>query len=546
MRFALIALLCALAAGCGSGARGDDGAAFTNPVIAGQHPDPSAIRAADGSFWLATTSRAWAPLFPLFHSRDLVDWRRVGGLLERAPRWAAGPFWAPELLRWGDGVRAYYTARPRGRRDPLPCIGVATAARPAGPYRDRGRPLACPRGGAIDAFVARDEHGRPQLLYRRYRDGGGIWALPLRADGLALRPGRPAARLLLAPGPDDGGVVEGPAVVRRGGWFTLLFATGSCCRPPCDYEEAAARSRSLLGPYVRAPRPLLRDGARLRCNGHGTVVGDGRGRRWLLHHGVLADDPLNVRRAVVLDPLRWDDDGWPAAGDDGRPLDGGPAPLGVAQRPAPPPTPSLAGTRLDPAWEWPWDAPADARQRGGAIELRGAPGGAVLARQVPAGDLRATVRVRARGCAAGLAAVSGGQTAGETYGIELTPGGGAARAWQGATAGGAGETLATAALAGAGAAGGGADAAGGGAGAAGGGSDAAAAASGGDVELAVTIRDGGEHVGFAARRAGDGAWRELGTRATTPVNQRAIRIALTCRGPRATSARFSDLRIAAG
>ncbi|MDR9373169.1 glycoside hydrolase family 43 protein, partial [Conexibacter sp. JD483] len=387
MRIGLLALLLSLlVAGCGggSGARGDDVAAagFTNPVIAGQYPDPSAIRAADGSFWLTTTSRAWAPVFPLFRSRDLVNWTRVGGIFERAPDWMAGPFWAPELTRWGadGGVRVYYTARPRGVRDPLPCIGVASAPGPGGPYRDRGRPLFCPPSGAIDAFVLRDEHGRPQLLFRRYRNGGGIWAVPLRSDGLALA-GR--ARLLLAPGPDDGGVVEGPAVVRHDGAFTLLFATGSCCRPPCDYREATARSRSLLGPYVRDPQPLLRDGERLRCDGHGTVVGDGRGRQWLLHHGVLDDDPLNVRRSVVLDPLRWGGDGWPLAGDDGKPIDSGAAPLGVRQRPAPSPTPSLAGTRLDPGWEWPSDAPARARQRDGRIVLRGAPRGAVLARQVP-------------------------------------------------------------------------------------------------------------------------------------------------------------------
>ncbi len=373
----------------------------------------------------------------------------------------------------------------------------------------------------------RDEHGTPQLIYRRYRDGGGIWAVPLRADGLALKTARPRARLLQAPWPQDDGVVEGPAVVRRDGWFTLLFATGSCCRPPCDYRTAAARSRSLLGPYVREQEPLLRDGDRLRCNGHGTVVGDGRGRQWLLHHGVLADDPLNVRRTVVLDPLRWRDDGWPLLGDDARPLDSGAAPLGDGQGAAPPPTPSLAGGRLDPAWEWPWDAPAAARQRDGAIVLRGTPAGALLARQVPAGDVRATVRVRPQGCVAGLAAVGGGQTAGEAYGVEV--GGGAVRAWTGETASGAGETLATLPRAG--------DAA---PGADDGTPDAGASAA---VELAVEIRDGGEHVRFATRPAGASAWQQLDAQATSAPNQRAIRIALTCRGPRGTSARFSELQI---
>ncbi len=135
---------------------------------------------------------------------------------------------------------------------------------------------------------------------------------------------------------------------------------------------------------------------------------------------------------------------------------------------------------------------------------------------MPAGDLRATVRVRAQGCAAGLAAVSGGQTAGETFGIELAPGGGV-RAWQGETAGGAGVTLAPTAGAGTGA---------------------------GAIDLAVELRDGGEHVRFAVRAIGARDWRELDATATAPENQRAIRVALTYRGQRGSSASFDDLAIA--
>ncbi|HST42791.1 MAG TPA: glycoside hydrolase family 43 protein [Conexibacter sp.] len=505
-RRCLLVVLLLFVVGCG-GDKGETATTtptYANPVIAGQQPDPTVVR--DGEdFLLATTSRAWAPIFPLFRSRDLVNWERIGALLPRAPTWSAAPYWAPELTRFDGQPRAYYTARLRRDRSRA-CIGVATARRAAGPYRDLGRPLTCPPSGAIDAFVARDEDGDPYLIYRRYRDGGGIWARALRADGLAVQ-GR--EHLLLPVTPADEGVVEGPELLRRDGRFVLLFAAGGCCRPPCDYREAAARADRLLGPYERAPRLVLRDGPTLRCNGHGTTVGDGRGRRWLLHHGVLADDPVNVRRSTLLEPLHWDGDGWPVAGDDGLPVERGAAPLGVAQRPPAPTTPDLTTPALDPAWEWPWDRPARAVQRAGRIELRGEPGGAVLARQVlPATDQRAQVVVERHDCAAGIAGVEGGQDAGIVHGIELLPGGRSVRVWQGPTGGGPGRTLATAVV----------------------------ADLGDPPELTVLIDDS-QTLRFAVNG------RPLPVTATTSENQRAIRVGLTCRGPRASGATFGALAI---
>lgn len=486
------------------------GPSYTNPVIGGQQPDPTILRDGD-TFYLATTSRAWAPVFPLQRSRDLVNWEPIGSVLPRAPSWSAAPFWAPELTRWDDReTRVYYTARLREDRT-QPCIGVARAASPGGPYRDLGRPLTCPPDGAIDAFVTRDEHDAPYLVYRRFHGAGGIWAQRLSTDGLRTE-GR--ERLLLAVGPDDEGVVEGPTVTRHDGAFVLLFAAGDCCSPPCDYREAAARAPALLGPYERDPRLVLRGSAQLRCPGHGTLIDDGRGGEWFVHHGVLADDPVNARRNTLLEPVTWGDDGWPRIGADGRSVLRGPAPLGVAQRPPPPLAPDLRAPRLDPAWEWPWDQPPRVRQRGGRIELSGAPRGALLARQVAPLDVRAQARARPHGCAAGIAGVTGDQDAGSAYGIELSQTGGRTRvrAWQGRAAGGAGRTLATTTL------------------------DQPPAA------LALEVRDA-RTLRFMVQATSDGGWRTLPASATTLGNRRILRIGLTCRGPLTSDAAFDALQI---
>src|SRR5262249_22134637 len=74
----------------------DSGAAYSNPVLAGDYPDPSVIRVGK-DFWAAATSSEWGPQFPILHSRDLVNWKIIGAVFPKRPGWATGNFWAPEI-----------------------------------------------------------------------------------------------------------------------------------------------------------------------------------------------------------------------------------------------------------------------------------------------------------------------------------------------------------------------------------------------------------------------------------------------------------------
>ena len=56
--------------------------AFTNPVIAGFHPDPGICRVG-ADYYLACSSFEYFPGVPIFHSRDLVHWDQIGNALER-------------------------------------------------------------------------------------------------------------------------------------------------------------------------------------------------------------------------------------------------------------------------------------------------------------------------------------------------------------------------------------------------------------------------------------------------------------------------------
>ena len=55
---------------------------FTNPILAGYYPDPSICRAGD-DFYLVNSSFAFYPGLPIFHSKDLLNWKQIGYALDR-------------------------------------------------------------------------------------------------------------------------------------------------------------------------------------------------------------------------------------------------------------------------------------------------------------------------------------------------------------------------------------------------------------------------------------------------------------------------------
>ena len=54
-----------------------------NPILAGFYPDPSIIRV-DDDFYIVNSSFEYFPSIPIWHSRDLVHWRQIGNVVDRA------------------------------------------------------------------------------------------------------------------------------------------------------------------------------------------------------------------------------------------------------------------------------------------------------------------------------------------------------------------------------------------------------------------------------------------------------------------------------
>lgn len=389
---------------------------YANPVIAGDYPDPSIIRTGD-DFWATSTGSEWAPVFPLLHSRDLVNWKQVGAVFPDAPAWAEGNFWAPEISEYKGRYFVFYTARKKA--GPL-CVASAVADSPTGPYQDNG-PLICQEDGSIDAFPTVDENGERYLIWKE--DGNSrnqptpLWAQRLSEDGTKLI-GDAREILRNDAATWENGVVEGPYVLRRNGYFYLFYSGSACCGLQCSYGLGVARSQKLLGPYEKyAKNPLVRTTDAWKCPGHGSIVTDQQGRNFLLYHAYNGKSFIFTGREAVLDEVAWNADDWPV-------LNGGKgvsvraaSPLGAAQMNEQSFLDHFEGAELRPGWQWPQGHRPTASltaENGGVLSLvpSSADGndllGAVLAKPTMSGDYVATTAVLTSsvrsGAKAGLAA----------------------------------------------------------------------------------------------------------------------------------------------
>ena len=333
---------------------------WTNPVLPGDHPDPSVIRVGH-QFWAAATSGEWSPQFPLFRSLDLVHWQAAGAIFPRQPGWAQGDFWAPELVNDRGRIVAFYVARKRG--GPL-CVALATATAPAGPFVDHG-PIICDPDGSIDPCFARDEHGQPFLIWKEDGNSRGlptpIWAQALAPDLLHLIGDR--HQLITNDTPWEAGVVEGPYILRHAGRFYMFYAGNDCCGEHCRYAEGVARANHLLGPWEKFPgNPLIAANSTWRCPGHGTAVHGPKGKDYLLYHAYPVGGTIYIGREAVLDQIHWSADGWPTVNGGKGPGKSGPAPVIDFDD-------SFQTGQLGPSWQWPVNTHPQVTTGDGVLEL---------------------------------------------------------------------------------------------------------------------------------------------------------------------------------
>lgn len=334
--------------------RGDDqlpvpGAGqYRNPILSGFYPDPSITRVGD-EYYMVTSTFAWFPGIPVFHSKNLVDWQQIGNAIDRpgqldfAALGLSRAVFAPDIS-YHDGL--FYILNTC-----VDCGGnfVITARNPAGPWSD---PVWLPEiTGGIDPSMFFDADGTawivnngPPVGAPRYEGHRALWLQ--RFDPAARK--MVGKRTMLVDGGADPSTrpiwIEGPRIIQRGTTYYLIAAEGGTAEA---HSQVVFRSDRVTGPYtpfkdnpILTQRDLSRDRPRpITSAGHADFVETAMGEWWATFLAVrpYQGDSYNTGRETFLLPVTWQD-GWPRITKPGQTIPW------TAARPALP----AATRRLDP------------------------------------------------------------------------------------------------------------------------------------------------------------------------------------------------------
>ena len=87
--------------------------AVYNPILPGWYSDPSFCTNGEGDYYLVTSTFSYFPGVPIFHSRDVVNWKQVGHVLDRPSQLTgldrqhtSGGIFAPDIM-YNPATRTY-------------------------------------------------------------------------------------------------------------------------------------------------------------------------------------------------------------------------------------------------------------------------------------------------------------------------------------------------------------------------------------------------------------------------------------------------------
>jgi xylan 1,4-beta-xylosidase len=299
----------------------------TNPVLPGFHPDPSICRV-DDDFFLVTSTFEYFPGLPIHHSRDLVNWRLIGHVLDHPDQLnldgvrSSGGLYAP-TIRWHQGV-FYLVCTLVGSAGDRPGGNfVVTATDPAGPWSEPVW-LGEPESFDPSLLFTTDLFGRDEAWFCASRPdrtsmvtgGTEIWVQAFDPEKLSLAGPQ---HVIWHGALVDAVWAEAPHIYRApDGDFLLVIAEGGTAH---DHAMTCARSDRVIGPYRNNPRnPVLTHrhlGERYPVvgAGHADLVEAPDGSWWVVALAMRtrwAQDGYHypMGRETFLAEVSWED-GWP-------------------------------------------------------------------------------------------------------------------------------------------------------------------------------------------------------------------------------------------
>ena len=285
-----------------------------NPILSGFYPDPS-ICAVGEDFYLVSSTFAYFPGVPIFHSTDLAHLEQIGNILDRPSQLplagcehSQGIF-AP-TIRYHEGTFYMITTNVSYGGNFL-----VTAENPAGPWSE---PHYIENAPGIDPSLFFDTDGtcyyvgtRPNTEGVRYNGDWEVWTQELDLKTMKLvgdshKIWKGALKNVIWP--------EGPHLYKKDGYYYLMIAEGGTGPDHCI---SVARSKDIFAEFEGNPKNPIITHRHLGKDypiiyvGHGDLVEDCNGNWYVV---MLASRPCegytNMGRETFLAKVEWED-GWP-------------------------------------------------------------------------------------------------------------------------------------------------------------------------------------------------------------------------------------------
>lgn len=323
-----------------------------NPIISGFYPDPTILRVGD-TYWLANSSFGYFPGVPLFKSKDLVNWKQVGNVLDRQSQLnlknadVSGGIFAPHL-----------SYNPKNKTYYMTTMNMSTFqvfyVTSKNPEKGWSEPIQMKYGGMDTSFMF-DKDGKAWVVYNtRPFDKTlppSVAAIHMNEFDWRNDSIKPQTwELATTSGVMNPSVwIEGPHLYHIGKYYYLMCAEGGTGH---THSEVIFRSKKVTGPYESfSGNPILTqrdlsDTANdnpVCCAGHADLVQAKDGKWWAVFLACrpYEFDTYNTGRETFLLPVTWKD-GWSIILEKGKRVPT------VVNAPSPFPTASVSFTEASP------------------------------------------------------------------------------------------------------------------------------------------------------------------------------------------------------
>jgi xylan 1,4-beta-xylosidase len=295
---------------------------FYNPILPGWYSDPSICTNGE-DYFLVTSTFSYFPGVPIFHSKDLVNWKQIGHILERpsqlkltGQKVSEGIF-AP-AISYNKHNQTYYMVTTN--------IGGGNFfVKTKDPFGSWSDPIWLPDVKGIDPSFFFDDDGKAYIINNDAPDGPVLYdghrAIRIQEFDVTKDQTFGPRKMLV-----NGGVnleekpvwIEGPHIYKIGGKYLLMAAEGGTS---INHREVIFQGDAPMGefsPWTKNPILTQKhlDPGRLNpvtCAGHADLIQAKEGDWWAVF---LACRPINnafenLGRETFLMPVKWSTDSVP-------------------------------------------------------------------------------------------------------------------------------------------------------------------------------------------------------------------------------------------